>query len=131
MMKKKCGCVYDGPVQAVSCGRHNAAAKNLDRAQVMLTQKEIEIHHLQEALKAMRVAPTKALEDMTVTEKADWAMGNLTLALGHGDFRGALVGIIMAIMSEAYKRGEERGKREERTRWVERTRRRWKKSRRR
>lgn len=120
MLKKKCGCVYDGPVQVVTCGKHNVAAKNLDRAQVMLTQKEIEIHHLREALKAVRVAPTKALEDMTITEKTDWAMGNLSIALGHGDFRSALVGIIMGITTEGYNRGEKSGIEQEAARWKER-----------
>jgi hypothetical protein len=124
MMKKKCGCVYDGPVQAVSCGQHNAAAKNLDRAQVMLTKKEIEIHHLTEALKAMKIAPSKNLEDMTITEKTDWGMGNLTLSLGRGDFRGALVGIILAVTSESYNRGVKGGIEQEKARWKEREKRR-------
>ena len=45
-----CGCRYDGPVQVLSCGEHNAAAKNLNRAQAMLSKLELERDHLKQAL---------------------------------------------------------------------------------
>lgn len=41
--KPDCGCRYDGPVQVVSCADHNAAAKNLNRAQAVLLGQEREL----------------------------------------------------------------------------------------
>jgi hypothetical protein len=54
MRKEPCGCEYDGPVQVLTCGSHNAAAKNVDRAQVMINERDMEIHFLKEIFKRIR-----------------------------------------------------------------------------
>jgi hypothetical protein len=51
MKKEPCGCEYDGPVQVLCCGEHNIPARNLNRAQVMINEKDMEIHFLKETLK--------------------------------------------------------------------------------
>ena len=51
----KCACRYKGPIQIVSCAEHNAAAKNLNRAQAMITKLELKLEterdNYQEAVK--------------------------------------------------------------------------------
>lgn len=49
MKNKKCACRYDGPIQIVSCAEHNAAEKNLNRAQVMITRLEIKLEKIRQA----------------------------------------------------------------------------------
>lgn len=46
-------CVYEGPVQVTPCKNpfHNAAAKNLDRAQVMINKLEIKIEKILQKVK--------------------------------------------------------------------------------
>jgi len=51
--KEVCGCEYDGPVQVLSCGEHNVAAKNLNKAQGMITRLEMERDQLQEKIKEL------------------------------------------------------------------------------
>ena len=51
MTNKDCGCQYDGPVQVLTCGAHNVAAKNVDRAQVMINKLEIKIEKARQKLK--------------------------------------------------------------------------------
>jgi hypothetical protein len=54
MKPKKCGCRYEGPVQTVSCAKHNAPAKNLNKAQAVITKLELRIEKIQKAWKACR-----------------------------------------------------------------------------
>jgi hypothetical protein len=53
MKKEPCGCEYDGPVQVLCCGEHNIPAKNLNRAQVMINERDMEIHFLKEMFKSI------------------------------------------------------------------------------
>jgi len=43
MRKETCGCEYDGPIQVLPCSPdHNVAAKNVNKAQAIITQLELE-----------------------------------------------------------------------------------------
>ena len=43
MKRVECGCTYNGPIQIMPCSPdHNVAAKNLNKAQAMITQLELE-----------------------------------------------------------------------------------------
>ena len=65
---KACGCRYDGPLQIVSCADHNAAAKNLNRAQVMITRLELKLEterrNYQEAIKNLAAASLDLRSDL-------------------------------------------------------------------
>lgn len=45
------------------------------------------------------------LEKMTLDDKVSWAMGEIVMAIGAGQLRSKVAGIIMAIMTESYNRG--------------------------
>lgn len=47
----------------------------------------------------------KEVKDMTTDELVDWAGGTLICAIGRGDFRAALIGILLTVQSAAYERG--------------------------
>lgn len=57
MENKDCGCQYDGPVQVLCCGAHNVAAKNVDRAQVMINKLEIKIEKARQKLDMIGTFP--------------------------------------------------------------------------
>ena len=113
---KRCGCAYDGPVQVLTCARHNVAAKNLDRAQVLLNQAEIRVHHLEAALKLAEGRVVKAFSDMSFDEQIAWACGHVISSIGRGDLRGGMSLVLMAARQEAFHRGRESMKPEARKR---------------
>ena len=107
MKSKRCGCAYDGPVQVLTCGSHNVAAKNLDRAQVLLNQAEIRAHHLEAALKLAEGRVVKSFSEMDTDQQVAWACGHIVSSIGRGDLRGAVAMVLMAARQESYQRGRE------------------------
>lgn len=51
----------------------------------------------------------KPFEEMDFSEKIDWATGYLTLAIGRGDFRGAVNLILQQAETAGYRRGYSSG----------------------
>lgn len=55
MRTEKCGCVFEGPIQVIVCRdpEHNVAAKNANRAQVIIAKTELSNVRLTAALQKM------------------------------------------------------------------------------
>lgn len=62
----------------------------------------------------------KSFDEMNVTEMTDWSCGNLLVAIGKGDFRSALCGILMGVRQAGFRSGKLVGAAEERRRQKER-----------
>lgn len=68
-----CGCKYKGPIQIVSCGEHNAAAKNLDRAQAMITRLEMSVEELKNNVEHLEAESEKLCsENDSIQEKLEF-----------------------------------------------------------
>ena len=113
MSKKDCGCRFRGPVQILTCGEHNVAAKNLNRAQALLTKAEIRIQQLEVGL-------TKRLDQMDMNEKMTWGAGIVLNGLAEGNLRSSVATIILSVNHEAYDRGVKAGIADEQRRQKER-----------
>lgn len=50
---------------------------------------------------------SKSIAEMTTTERVDWATGELTLAIGRGEFRSAVTKLMLAFMQAGYDKGIE------------------------
>ena len=53
------------------------------------------------------------IEEMSFKEKVDWATGQLIISIGKGNFKDELTTILLAVTSEAYNRGYNKRKLED------------------
>jgi hypothetical protein len=110
---EKCGCVWINNVQAIACGEHNVAAKNLDRAQVLIVQGNIERDILQKRITFLEAltskGPEPSLAEKDFDQKVAWASGVILNGIGEGNLRGAVATILVHVNNEAYQRGKRDG----------------------
>lgn len=95
-----CGCKYEGPLQVVSCCAHNVAAKNLDRAQVMLIESEMEVAKLRREVDKLSEVILLAIQGLSFLEPE--CRCNLKGSVReHGHISGCLVMVVREKLKEA------------------------------
>lgn len=110
---KRCGCTYDGPVQVLTCGEHNVAAKNLDRAQVLIVEAGIERENLLKKIMVLEALTSKEPKPSVVEWEFDktlsWACGVVLNGIGEGKLQGAVASVILHVNNVSYHRGKRDG----------------------
>lgn len=113
---KRCGCVWIGNVQDVACADHNVAAKNLNRAQALIVQGDIEREILKRRITLLEAlvakGPTPGLDERDFDQKLSWACGVVLNGIGEGKFHSAVASVMVLVNNEAYQRGRRDGARD-------------------